>query len=137
MVKRFVTSVRLLLWTLVALAAPRVFAALLRRDRSRSGGRTARPGRRNTMTHDEVRAFAARNGIAYPALPKRMERSRFGIVTGPLMFGQDPPILDPKADPAPVVADARRAAPTPGEAAPPDPHARAPGDFGAEDFAAA
>jgi hypothetical protein len=87
------------------------------------------------MTHAEVRAFAARHGFRYPPPPKRDEPSKFGIVVAPIRPWMDPPVLDPKAPPAPIVGDARRGATSSDGSAPPDPHAPAPGDFAPEDGA--
>lgn len=121
-------------------AALLLLRARLRLDLSRAGGKTARPGRRDSMTAEEVRAFAARHGVRYPFAPDREKPGELGVVVRPLEPGEDEATLSLAALEAmacPVVADARRAFAEAregvAEAPPPDPHARAPGDFSAED----
>lgn len=127
----------LLLCALLHAAALLLLRARLRLDLSREGGRTARPGRRDSMTAAEVRAFAARHGIRYPSLPDREQPGELPPVVRPLAPGGDVSPADLEAMACPVVADARRAfaeAREGAEPAPPaDPHAVAPGDFVLED----
>lgn len=130
----------LLVAAMLAGVALLLLRARLRLDLSRAGGKTARPGRRDSMTAAEVRAFAARHGVRYPFAVDREKPGELGVVVRPLEIGGDTAPLDLAALEAlacPVVADARRSFAEAREGAeqapPPDPHARAPGDFSAED----